>query len=178
MRCLIVYDTVYGSTAQIARWIAERLEGFDGVEATVRRVSEDVDLANHDAVIIGSPIYRDDRILGTVKDFVAKNQEELARKAVGIFVVALDVAGAYFRGRVMGGVEYLRAFAELFAAPPIYGKVLGGNLVPPRLTSEDREGLRDFYRRVRATEDIPYRTALDQEAAWEFAARFFHYASR
>ncbi|MCD5408894.1 flavodoxin domain-containing protein [Candidatus Bipolaricaulota bacterium] len=178
MRCLIVYDTVYGSTAQIARWIAERLEGFPGAEVEVARVGEAPSPEGYEAVLVGGPIHRGDQVLESVREYVREYREELAQKAVGIFVVALDVAGAYFRGRVMGGVEYLRAFAELFAAPPIYGKVLGGNLVPPRLTSEDREGLRDFYRRVRATKDIPYRTALDQGAAWEFAARFFHYASR
>lgn len=180
MRILIIYDTVYGSTAQIAGWIAERLEGFAEVTVTVAKVSEAPDLADYDAVIIGSPIYRSDQILESIKGFVAKNKEALAEKKVGIFVVALDTDGAYYFGRFIGGPEYLKEFAALFAQPPIYGKVLGGELVPTRLSAEDREILLNFYRRVKGMEvdEVPYRCSMDKSEVWEYAARFYRYANR
>ncbi len=179
MRTLITYDTVYGSTAQVAAWIGERLEGFNDMEdVTVTRIGEDFDLSAYDMVIIGSPIYRNDQILESVTAFVTKNKEILAEKKVGIFVVALDIGGAYYFGRFTGGLEYLKEFAALFAKPPIYGKVLGGEQIPTRLSAEDRESLLNFYRRVMGSDEIPYRYSMDKPKVWEYAARFYKYANR
>jgi menaquinone-dependent protoporphyrinogen IX oxidase len=178
MRVLVVYDTIYGSTAQIAAWIAERLEGFEDAEVAVSRVSEDPNLAEYDAVIIGSPICRNDQILESITRFVTKNNAALAEKKVGIFVVALDTGGAYYFGRLTGGLEYLKEFAGLFAKPPVYGKVLGGEQIPTRLSAEDRESLLNFYRRMIGTDEIPYRYNMDKPKVWEYAARFYRYANR
>ncbi len=178
MRVLVIYDTVYGSTAQIASWIGERLEGFKDVTVTVSKVSEHPDPANYDAVIIGSPIYRKDQILESVKNFVVENKETLAKKKVGLFIVALDTAGAYLRGKPHGGLEHLREFAALFSAPPVYGKVLGGEQIPTRLSAEDRDSLLNFYRQVMDLGEIPYRYSMDKPKVWEYATRFYRYANR
>ena len=177
MHVLVVYDTVYGSTGQIAGWIAERLNGFADVAATAARVSENPNLADYDVVIIGSPIYRNDRILESIKGFVTKNNAALAEKKVGIFVVALDTGGAYYFGRLTGGLEYLKEFAGLFAKPPVYGKVLGGEQIPTRLSAEDRESLLNFYRRMMGTDEIPYHYNMDKPRVWEYATRFYRYAN-
>jgi hypothetical protein len=97
---------------------------------------------------------------------------------VGIFVVALDTGGAYYFGRLTGGLEYLKEFAGLFVKPPVYGKVLGGEQIPTRLSAEDRESLLNFYRRVMGTDEIPYRYNMDKLKVWEYAARFYRYANR
>ncbi|MCI2424966.1 flavodoxin domain-containing protein [Candidatus Acetothermia bacterium] len=180
MHILIVYDTVYGSTAQVASWIGERLEGCKDVTATVARISERFDLSDYDAVIIGSPIYRNDQILDTVKEFVLQHKERLSEKKVGIFIVALDTGGAYYRGRTIGGIKDLESFAALFDTPPIYGKVLGGEQVPTRLSDEDRRLLLGFYRKIMGMEidDVPYRYSMDKEGVWQYAERFYRYASR
>ena len=178
MRVLIVYDTVYGSTAQIAGWIAEKLEDFEDTAVTVSRITENPNLEDCDVVIIGSPIYRNDQILESIKNFVAENKEALAEKKVGLFVVALDTGGAYYFGRLTGGLEYLKEFAGLFAKPPLYGKVLGGEQIPTRLSAEDRESLLNFYRRVMGTDEIPYRYNMDKPKVWEYATRFYRYANR
>ncbi len=172
MRVLVVYDTVYGSTAQIAGWMAERLNGFAAVAATVSRFSENPNLADYEAVIIGSPIYRNDQILESIKDFVTKNNTALAQKKVGIFVVALDTGGAYYFGRLTGGLEHLKKFAALFAKSPIYGKVLGGEQVPTKLSLKDRESLVNFYRRVMGSDEVPYRYSMNKLKVWEYATRF------
>ena len=178
MRILVVYDTVYGSTAQIAGWIAERLEDFEDTAVAVSRVTENPDLEDCDVVIIGSPIYRNDQILESIKNFVTGNKEALAEKKVGVFVVALDTGGAYYFGHLTGGLEFLREFATLFAKPPIYGKVLGGEQIPTRLSAEDRESLLNFYRRVMDLNKIPYRYNMDKPQVWEYATRFYRYANR
>ena len=180
MRALIIYDTVYGSTAQVAGWIGERLAGCENTTATVARVSEKFDLADYDTVLIGSPIYRKDQILDSITNFVVENKETLAEKKVGIFIVALDIAGAYLRGKPHGGLEHLKEFSALFAAPPIYGKMLGGEQVPTRLSDEDRKLLLGFYRKIMGMEidEVPYRYSMDKEGVWQYAERFYCYASR
>ncbi len=183
MRILITYDSVYGSTEQVAGWIGERLAGFSGVDVHVARITateKKIDVAKYDGVIIGSPIYRNDQILETVKEFVLQNKDPLSEKKVGIFIVALDTGGAYYRGRTIGGIKYLESFAELFAAPPLYGKVLGGEQVPTRLSDEDRKLLLGFYRKIMGMEidEVPYRYSMDKEGVWQYAERFYRYASR
>jgi menaquinone-dependent protoporphyrinogen IX oxidase len=173
---------VYGSTEQVAVSISERLTGFSGVDVTLSRIAtteNKISVAEYDGVIIGSPIYRNDQILDTVKEFVLQNKEELSEKKVGIFIVALDVSGAYYRGRSIGGVKYLESFAELFSAPPVYGKVLGGEQVPTRLSDEDRKLLLGFYRNIMGMkiDDVPYRYSMDKEGAWQYAERFYRYAN-
>ncbi len=178
MRALIVYDTVYGSTAQVAGWIGERLEGCQETSVTVVRVTEKFDLADYDTVLVGSPIYLKDQILDSITNFVSENKEILAEKKVGIFVVALDTAGSYLRGKPHGGLEHLREFAALFDAPPIYGKVLGGEQIPTRLSDEDKEKLLGFYQQIMGADEIPYRYSMDKPKVWEYAERFHRFSNR
>lgn len=72
----------------------------------------------------------------------------------------------------------MKEFAGLFVKPPVYGKVLGGEQIPTRLSAEDRENLLNFYRRVMGTDEIPYRYNMDKLKVWEYAARFYRYANR
>ncbi|MCD5415786.1 flavodoxin domain-containing protein, partial [Candidatus Bipolaricaulota bacterium] len=150
----------------------------ENTTATVARVSEEFDLADYDTVLIGSPIYRKDQILDSITDFVTGNKETLAGKKVGIFIVALDVAGSYLRGKPHGGLEHLKEFADLFAEPPIYGKMLGGEQVPTRLSSEDKEKLLGFYKQVLGADKIPYRYTMDKPKVWEYAERFHMFTTR
>lgn len=178
MNVLVVYDTVYGSTAEIAEWLGERLSGIEGTCATVARVDEAPGLADFDAVILGSPIYRNDTILPTIASYVKGHASTLAAKKVGIFVVALDPTGAYYCGRTIGGVHYLEPFAALFSVPPLYGRVLGGEQIPTRLSPEDRASLDRFYKKVKGLDRIPHRYAMEKPKVWEFADRFLRLVHR
>lgn len=172
MNLLILYDSVYGSTEEIACWIEERISEKEGITATTSRVNVAPRLDAFDAILLGSPIYRDDRILPAMSTYVQENAEALLDKEVGIFVVSLDPVGALFFGRLIGGVSYLQPFADLFIASPIYGRVLGGELIPSRLSDEDRESLLGFYQEVKGLEDIPNRYSMDKPKVWEFVDCF------
>lgn len=86
---LIVYDTVSGSTEEIAYKICEELKK-SGMEADVCRVGKTGGLAAYDAVIIGAPS-RFGGLLGPVKRFIRKNRRELQEKKVFYFLSCLYV---------------------------------------------------------------------------------------
>jgi len=50
---LVIYDTKYGSTEQVAHWVAEGIG-----DADIRHV-EDVTSLFYDLIVIGSPVYND-----------------------------------------------------------------------------------------------------------------------
>jgi menaquinone-dependent protoporphyrinogen IX oxidase len=52
-RALVVYDTKYGATEQIANWIAEGIN-----DADLRHVG-DVENLNYDLIVVGCPIYNE-----------------------------------------------------------------------------------------------------------------------
>ena len=56
----------------------------------------------------------------------------------------------------------------------------GGEQVPTRLSTEDREKLLGFYRQVRGmdVDEVPYRYNMDKPKVWEYATRFYGYANR
>ena len=59
MRTVIVYDTKYGNTKQVAERIAEGLKEADGMETNLEYV-KDVDtmrLSDYDAILIGAPVH-------------------------------------------------------------------------------------------------------------------------
>ena len=54
MKALVLYDSQYGNTEQIARAIAEELAAA-GAETTVQRAAEALSLAGYDLLVVGSP---------------------------------------------------------------------------------------------------------------------------
>ena len=58
-RVLIIYDTRTGNTGQMARAVAEGAKSVEGVEVALKRVRETQrdDLANADAIVLGSPTH-------------------------------------------------------------------------------------------------------------------------
>jgi menaquinone-dependent protoporphyrinogen IX oxidase len=57
-RVIIVYDTRYGSTKTVARWIAEGIASEGHVDMAIQNVAE-ADPRGFDFIVIGSPIYEE-----------------------------------------------------------------------------------------------------------------------
>jgi menaquinone-dependent protoporphyrinogen oxidase len=77
---LVIYDTKYGSTEQVAHWVAEGIN-----DADIKHV-DDVTSLFYDLIVIGSPVYNDApsrRILS----FLEKYRENLANKRLALFTV-------------------------------------------------------------------------------------------
>jgi flavodoxin I len=116
MKTLIISDTVYGNTMQIARAISM---GVGGDVKTVSAAEADVaELASYDLIIVGSPT-QGGRYTVPVKDFLDKVPADiLQNKNVAAFDTRLKSA-------------WVKIFG--YAAPRIADilKEKGGNLVKP-----------------------------------------------
>jgi menaquinone-dependent protoporphyrinogen oxidase len=84
-RVLVVYASRHGSTAGVARRIAERLEG-GGLGVDVRDLKGVSELPEYDAVVFGSPVY-DQRWLPEAQAFVRDHADWLARRPLWLFSV-------------------------------------------------------------------------------------------
>ena len=86
MKTIILYATKYGTTAEIAKRIANQIDG-----ATMHDLknSSVPDLAEFDCVIIGSSLYIGS-IRKEVKTFLQKHEDALHGKTIGIFLSGLD----------------------------------------------------------------------------------------
>jgi len=84
---LVVYDSQFGSTAEIAKFIGENLS-ISNQKVDVKRINEVVDLSIYNHIIIGSAIQYD-KWMTEAKDFIVKNETELSTKSVSFFLVCL-----------------------------------------------------------------------------------------
>lgn len=171
MKTLIVCASRYGATAEIGRWMAERI----GPDAAVTGVETSVDLAAYEMVFLGGGVYNDqvdERLVGFAKDHLGALKE----KRVAVFAVCLDTGGFYMQGQFMGGWRYLEPLmAVLRELPPVNAALLHGELNPHKLGDEDKKLLLHFYTKIlkRDVQDVPFRTLMNKQEAWEFVDKTF-----
>ncbi len=84
---LVAYCSHYGSTAEVAKTIANTLEE-EGVQADVHSVTDEIDLSPYTAAILGSAIYRGSWP-DEITDFVREHRDVLSELPVGLFTVGL-----------------------------------------------------------------------------------------
>lgn len=86
-RILIAYESRFGSSGEIASFIGENL--FDNnLKIDVKRIKDINDLSPYRKIIIGSAIQYD-KWMPEARDFIIKNEKDLARKSVSFFLVCL-----------------------------------------------------------------------------------------
>ena len=82
-KILVAYDTMFGSTAEIAEFIAKELgKGGDVVE--VCRASDVTDVNGYQAVVVVGPIRGSKWIPGAL-GFLEKHQEALGQRPMALF---------------------------------------------------------------------------------------------
>jgi len=86
-RALIVFDTVSGSTAEMAILIRDNLRN---ISVDIADVSNVHSVDGYDAVIIGSPI-RFGGFTGRIKRFVKKNHQALLSKKIILYFSSLYI---------------------------------------------------------------------------------------
>jgi menaquinone-dependent protoporphyrinogen IX oxidase len=87
-KILVTYATLSGTTAEVARRIADELTKR-GEQTTVLRVSEVASIDEYDAVILGAPM-----IVGWHRDaarFLKIHQNALAEKPLALFATAMSL---------------------------------------------------------------------------------------
>ncbi|KYC46175.1 MAG: Flavodoxin domain protein [Candidatus Methanofastidiosum methylothiophilum] len=166
---LLVYDTKYGSTEIIARWISEEVGNID-----VKKASEVTSIKDYSLIVIGSPDY-DDKPLVSISEFMKKFNKELKEKKIAIFVVCNDLEEGEYKGKQIGGkfnLEILRR--ELPKENIILEDVLGGVFNPKILDENDQERIVSFFNEIGKPikkEDLvfmPIMNKLDRAKCKEF----------
>lgn len=89
-KILVIYSTMFGSTTEIAKFIAKELTDSD-FNVDTMHVGDQVNLKDYDSVIIGSPI-KFDRWLIEAKNFVKENKEVLKNKKVIYFFACMTLS--------------------------------------------------------------------------------------
>jgi len=165
----LVYDTKYGSTEVIARWISEEMKDIE-----VKRASEVESINDYPLIIIGSPDY-DDKPLKSISEFIEKFNKELKQKKIAIFVVCNDIDEAEYRGKQLGGkfnLDILRR--ELPKENIVLGEVFGGVFNPKILDEDDQDRIVNFFGEIGkpiAKEDLvfmPIMNKLDKDRCRQF----------
>lgn len=86
MKTLIAYVSRYGTTAECARLLAEKLPGESRL-VDLRRERKP-DFAGFDTVVIGGPIYAG-RIRREITAFCERHQAEIESRKAGLFICCL-----------------------------------------------------------------------------------------
>ena len=138
---LLVYDTIYGSTIEVAYWI----KAIVGVEnhLDVKNLPQVLTLKPYDYVIIGSHT-RNEKPAKVIYEFVEKNQNELAKKEIAYFLtcgdndetMVLKTPGG--TPHTIAGRNYLIDILEKYPAiKPVVIGGFGGRQVTPSLGTKD-----------------------------------------
>jgi len=110
-------------------------------------------------------------ILPSIKKYVKRFMVELENKPTAVFGVASDTTGVFVRGKVHGGWNYILPLINMLPKPPVHAALLGGEINPLKLDEKDRKGLQKFYQMIGQEGDIPYKTKMTKQGAWEFAEK-------
>jgi len=131
-KILLAYGTVSGSTGEVAQAIAEEMQ-TSGAVVDVKPVEEVRDLAEYDAVVVGTAV-RMFRILGKTKRFLRAHRNALSQLPVAYFLVCLTM-GEETHENVQKATDYAKPMVKTKA--PVSLGLFGGCI--------DHEKMTDFF---------------------------------
>lgn len=145
LRALVVAESGYGTTMEIARHIGTSLESAGHVVDVfpVGEVDRDIDVAEYDLVVVGGAI-RYDRWMAGATTFVRTHRSELATARLGFFFTCLALSKPSPRStRTADQYESkIRAIAPELE-PATVGRFAGA-VVPSRMNPVLRTAARAF----------------------------------
>ena len=141
MPAIVIYASKYGSTAEYARLMAQRLN----TKALTASEAPSGAISGVDFIVLGSPIYAYS-VLPDMEQFLEENQEILAGKHLAAFVVCGDTLWNPKAGE--GGHKNLEKLTKLLPVEPFATAVLGGRMRMEDLDDEDGPRIRAFYEKV------------------------------
>ena len=138
---IIVYTSKYGSTAEYAHLIAQKLD----TQALRASEAHPGALLGADCVVLGSPIYAYS-VLPEMESFLEENREFLAEKPIAAFVVCGDTL--WNPKSEEGGNKNLDKLTRFLPAEPFAVGIFGGRMIMDELDDEDGPRIRAFYKRI------------------------------
>ena len=158
-RAIVIYDTKYGSTEQVANWIAEGLN-----DADLKYVGE-VTSVYYDLVVIGSPIY-DDALSQKILQFLDRNKENLANKKIALFTVSVPLNMTPERVKRFTGAGTLKGLASRVRGEVIGSKAFLGRIDTKDMTALDRLSLHiQYFLKGYKLKDVDFMNR-DEASAW------------
>ena len=138
---LLVYSSIYGSTAEVAYWI-KQLIGPENL-LDVKPLNQIITIKPYDYVIIGSLI-RNEKPTPEIYKFVETNQDELSRKEVAYFLTCGDNDETQIlktpggTPHLIAGRNYLTDIMEKFpTVKPVVIGGFGGRQVLTKMNTKD-----------------------------------------
>jgi menaquinone-dependent protoporphyrinogen IX oxidase len=155
MKCIVLYDSKYGSTESIANWIAE---GIGEKCATDVKKVTDVKKLDHDLIVIGSPVYGG-KPLNSVVDFLKENRSALIGKKEAVFAV--------FSGLWKEKIpDYLALLKQLVPENIWDARGFVGNINVSKLDKTDRDIIEGVFTKIGKRFDML--DQLNKDAAVDF----------
>jgi|GEM_PF-186660 len=165
---LVIYDTKYGSTEQVAHWIAEGIN-----DADIKHV-DDVTSLFYDLIVVGSPVFNDApsrRIIA----FLDRYRENLANKRMALFTVSTPYDMTPEKARAFEGSKALQEIAAKLKGKVIDTKAFLGKIDVNGLTALDRLSLHiQYFLKGYELKDASY---LDREAAIAWGRKLYKLAT-
>ncbi len=122
-RILIAYATETGSTAEVAKSVAETLSS-KGFGVDVKHVGEVDRLDGYDGVVVGSPIqgmrWRPDAVA-----FVERHRAELKKTPTALFLLSVALSGGseFWKGKVRQSLDGISAGLNIVSRGFFAGKI-------------------------------------------------------
>jgi len=87
-KILIIYNSGYGTTREIAERIYNILSVEPRFNIHLKKINDDIEINNYDGIIIGSSV-RADQLLANTRDFLSLYKEKMLSKKIALFIVSL-----------------------------------------------------------------------------------------
>lgn len=133
-RTLIVYESKYGATEQIAKLLAKIL----GPAQYIRPNQFNIKYDDIDLILIASPIYGE-RLHKNIRNFISEQKDWLKNRLVALLSVALSEKS---------GLKALKPIKDLLEDCVIWSGTTKGRLIIDQLTENDKKRMQRFYKKV------------------------------
>lgn len=172
MKVNIIYATRYGSTGQIASWIAERFKA-EGCSAECSDVLSANTTDDADLIIMGSGIYSHG-FLKPLEEYIEEHKEALNKRSTALFGVAMKTEPVIYKGKTHGGILMLEKYAEKLGNSLIGCSMLHGQMIFETMNEQDKKGIDGFCRMIGCTDEETRerkkpRTLMEKKECWDFA---------
>jgi len=141
-RILVAYDTLNGTTVEVAKFIGDILSNDDTV-VDVKRATRKLNIADYTAVVIGAPVIFE-KLPQHTCDFLERNRAELAKRSNALFIFCLATLMRE-DGRERAMLNYINPILETYPElSPVSIGVFTGMLDYSKYPANIAEAMRGF----------------------------------
>jgi menaquinone-dependent protoporphyrinogen oxidase len=145
-RILIAYDTVYGSTVEVAEFLGKEL-GKEGNVVNVHRLNTVNEITDYQAVVLGSPIIKEKVTEDTIS-FLRRYHDELSQRPLALFIVCLLARGGISTHETAVSNYVNPILKEFKKISPVSISVFAGVLDYDKYPDTVKENMQNLYRKI------------------------------